>query len=527
MKSKALLVAALVALSTAGVLAADWPWVFGPNRNATSDQKRLLRTWPKEGPKVLWTVPVGVGFGGPAISAGKVYLLDRDEKVGDKLRVFDLATGKELWSFAYDAPGSFMFNGSRTTPTVDADRVYTVGPLGDLYCISIKTQKPLWHKNIWTDFGGGATLPTFRQAPASFGQPGAPRGGAPGAAAGTPPGQQRAAGGPPQGPPPGAGQQGPPAGPPPAAGQQGPPAGPPPAAGQQGPPPAGAGAPGARQGAPGGPPPPGGQLPTWGITQNPLLSGDLVIVAAQAPETTVVAYNKLTGEVKWKTAALSGGVGYVSPSFVKVGTEDHLVAITASAGAGRNASGGTVTGIDPRSGKVLWSYGGYQCRIPVAHAVDAGQGRILVAGGYSAGSAMFKVEKQADGSYSVTELFKNPDFGAHTQPPVLYKDHFYAHYTINERSDGLVCMTMAGQVKWKTGEEPPFVRGGSILADGLMLATDGNTKLYLIDPDPAGFKPIASAEMLESGTNWAPLALVDGKLFIRDQKVMKVVQVAQ
>jgi outer membrane protein assembly factor BamB len=51
--------------------------------------------------------------------------------------------------------------------------------------------------------------------------------------------------------------------------------------------------------------------------------------------------------------------------------------------------------------------------------------------------------------------------------------------------------------------------------------------LYLVEPDPAGFKPLASAVMLEPGTNWAPLALVDGKLFIRDQKELKVVQVAQ
>jgi hypothetical protein len=42
-------------------------------------------------------------------------------------------------------------------------------------------------------------------------------------------------------------------------------------------------------------------------------------------------------------------------------------------------------------------------------------------------------------------------------------------------------MTMDGQIKWKTDQQPPFVRGGSVLADGLMLTTDGNTKLYLIE----------------------------------------------
>jgi outer membrane protein assembly factor BamB len=149
------LIAVMVVLSVTSAFAADWPWIYGPRRDNTSDQKGVLRTWPNEGPKVLWTSPMGLGFGGPAVSDGKVYVLDRDEKVGDKLRVFDLPSGKELWGFAYDALGSFMFAGSRTTPTVDGDLVYTSGPLGDLYAINTKTRKPVWRKNIWKDFGGG------------------------------------------------------------------------------------------------------------------------------------------------------------------------------------------------------------------------------------------------------------------------------------------------------------------------------------------------------------------------------------
>jgi hypothetical protein len=109
----------------------------------------------------------------------------------------------------------------------------------------------------------------------------------------------------------------------------------------------------------------------------------------------------------------------------------------------------------------------------------------------------------------------------------MHNGHFYAHYTINERSDGLVAMGMDGKITWKTDQQPPFVRGGSILADDLMLTTDGNTKLYLVEPSPTGFKPLASAVILEAGDNWAPLALVDGKLLVRGQKELKVLQVAQ
>jgi outer membrane protein assembly factor BamB len=424
MKARAGLIALLVTVSVAFAFAADWPGYLGPRRDGTSAETGLLRSWPKEGPKVLWTVPVGIGYGGPVVVGGKVYLLDRDDTVGDKLRCLDFATGKELWSFTYDAPGKFDHPGSRTTPTVDGGNVYVFGPLGDLHCISTTTHKPVWSKNVWKEFGGG-------------------------------------------------------------------------------------------------------QLPRWALTQNPLIYRNLVIVASQTSQTSVVAYDKLTGELKWKSPVLSGSAGYVSPSLVKVGGDDHLVMIMSSKGFGRSAGGGSVAGLDPLSGTVLWTYGNWQCGIPVPHAVDAGEGRILITGGYSAGAAMIKVQKAADGTCSVTELFKNVNFGAHTQPPVLYKDHFYAQYTINERSDGLVCMTMDGQIKWKTGDDPSFNKGGAVLADGLLLSVDGNKTLYLIEPDPSGFKPLASAELLEPGENWAPIALADGKLLIRDQKNLKCLAVAR
>ena len=93
---------------------------------------------------------------------------------------------------------------------------------------------------------------------------------------------------------------------------------------------------------------------------------------------------------------------------------------------------------------------------------------------------------------------------------------------------------------WKTKHEPKFDKGSMILADGLILATDGAKSLYLIEPDPHEFKPLASAELLISeidqddpraarfGTqNWAPIALADGKLLIRDQSRLKCVSVAK
>ena len=415
--------------------AQDWAQYLGPNGNSTSDQKGILRSWPESGPEVLWTTNVGIGYGGSVVKDGKVYLLDRDDEIGDNMRCFDLSSGKELWNFAYDAPGSVMYPGSRSVPAVDGDYVYSCGPYGDLYCIDINTHNPVWNKNVWKDYGGE-------------------------------------------------------------------------------------------------------QVPMWAITQCPLVYGDLLIVASQTSQAGVVAYDKRTGDVKWTTPSI-GGAGYVSPSIVKVAGEDHIVMISAS--VGRSETGGEVVGIEPQSGEILWEYTNWQCRIPAPSAFDAGEGRVLIIGGYRAGVAMIDVEKTADANYSVTELYKTEEFGAHTKPPVLHNGYFYAQYGTNERKDGLVCMSMDGEIMWKTKRDPDFNKGSMILVDGLILATDGEKKVYLIEPDPTGFKPIASAELLNQETsndttasrsggpiqNWAPIALADGKLIIRDQSRLMCVQVAE
>lgn len=449
MKNKLLIVISLLlAISVNCVNAQDWPQFLGPERNSTSPQKNLFRTWPEAGPEVLWTANIGIGYGGPIIKDDKVYLLDRDDNTGDNLRCFDFATGQELWNYAFGIPGAVMFPGSRSVPAIDGNFVYSCGQYGDLYCIDINTHKPVWNKQIWTDFGGEL-----------------PEGGNPGF---------------------------------------------------------------------------GGPFPTWAISQCPLVYGDLLIVASQAPQAGVVAFDKLTGEVKWKTLSL-GNTGYVSPTLVKIDGNDHLVMITASSGGrgGQELVPGNVVGIDPQKGDILWKFGNWLCGIPVPGAVDAGDNKLLITGGYELGALMLKVEKKTDGSYDATELFRTEEFGDQTKTPIFYKGYFYSQYGTNNKRDGLSCMDMDGNIMWKTKRDPDFNKGSTIIADGLMLATDGAKKLYLIEPNPTAFKPISSAELLAEqksddpgaarfGTqNWAPLALAKGKLLIRDQSRMLCVKVAE
>lgn len=431
MKNQLIFATAFLLMTFANSASAqDWPQGLGPERNSTSLQKGILRTWPETGPEVLWTANIGIGYGGPVVKNGKAYLLDRDDKGNDNMRCFDLSSGNELWNFSYVASGSMPFPGSRSVPIADGNFVYSCGQNGDLYCFDTNTHKPVWNKNIWKDFGGD-------------------------------------------------------------------------------------------------------RIPMFGISQCPLIYDDLLILASQAPNTGVVAYEKLTGNVKWTTPTL-GSVGYVSPTIIKIDGKDHVVMVTAST----RESDGNVVGIDPLTGKTLWKFTNWQCGYPSTIAVDAGKNKVLVLGGYEVGAVMIQVEKKEDGQYSTKELFRTEEFGAHTLPAILHEGYFYAQYGTNSRRDGLACMSMDGQIMWKTKREPSFDKGSLILVDGLLLGTDGATKLYLIEPDPSAFKPIASAELLEKGggnssgvggatQNWAPIALSDGKLLIRDQKRLMCVKVVQ
>jgi outer membrane protein assembly factor BamB len=418
MKTKVFFIAVIMIIATGSTLA-DWPQYLGPDRNAISPEKGLLRSWPQDGPKVLWTISLGAGYGGAAVSDGKVYILDRIGNDKDVLRCLDLLMGNEQWSYEYDAPGRVSHPGSRSTPAVDGNYVYTCGSFGDLYCFDKNTHKPVWNKNIWKDYTDD-------------------------------------------------------------------------------------------------------NVPTWAISQNPLIYGDSVIVASQTSKAGVVCYDKLSGQVKWASPALPGNPGYVSPAVVEIGGSDNVVMITASS---RGGGGGAVIGMDPKDGRKLWIYEGWSCRIPIPNVTQIGDDRLFITGGYEAGSAMIKVEKKGD-SYSVTELYKTDDFGTHCHPAVLHKGHLYAHCTTNTRRDGMVCMDLDGNVKWKTERSPVFDKGGFLLADGLMLSVDGKEGiLYLIEPNPAGYKELTNAKLLDTNECWGPLALVDGKLLIRDQKQMRCVVV--
>jgi outer membrane protein assembly factor BamB len=135
----------------------DWPQFRGPNRDDVSKETGLLKEWPPGGPKKLWSFDkAGLGYSGFSVAAGRLYTLGiRDGQ--QTLLCLDAATGKEGWAtpFGPDAKGynTGWGEGPRSTPTVDGDHIYALGPTGDLVCAAARDGKITWQKNM-KDFGG-------------------------------------------------------------------------------------------------------------------------------------------------------------------------------------------------------------------------------------------------------------------------------------------------------------------------------------------------------------------------------------
>src|SRR6201987_3902569 len=62
----------------------DWPQWLGPQRDGIWREQGLLKEFPKDGPKVLWRMPISEGYGGPAVVGDRIYVMDRVRPVDDE-----------------------------------------------------------------------------------------------------------------------------------------------------------------------------------------------------------------------------------------------------------------------------------------------------------------------------------------------------------------------------------------------------------------------------------------------------------
>jgi outer membrane protein assembly factor BamB len=142
-------------------LPGSWPQFRGPMRdNLAGDSGGLLRTWQPSEPHELWGTDVGEGYAGPAVLAGRVYLMDYDrEKRRDALRCLSLDDGREIWRFSYPVPIKRNHGMSRTVPAVTDRFVVAIGPKCHVVCVDAVSGELRWGLDLVRQYG--ATIPPW------------------------------------------------------------------------------------------------------------------------------------------------------------------------------------------------------------------------------------------------------------------------------------------------------------------------------------------------------------------------------
>ncbi len=258
--------------------------------------------------------------------------------------------------------------------------------------------------------------------------------------------------------------------------------------------------------------------PTWGYSHAPVVYKDKLIITPMGKKAGLAAIDKNTGKTIWTTPSF-GELKYGSYMPVSLqtiaGVKGFLYIIE-----------GHVLFIDPDTGKTIWDYEGYKNNIPIPYPTKISENKLFITGGYDSGSVMLEVLKKGTG-YQFKEIFRFKERGSQIHPAILHNDLLFANFNTNENMDrnqheGLVCLDLKGNTLWKTQKAPDVDKGNLIIADNMVIALAGETgELILAEATGEKYKQLAKVKVLNGEEEiWAPLALSNGMLILRDQEEM-------
>ena len=274
-----------------------------------------------------------------------------------------------------------------------------------------------------------------------------------------------------------------------------------------------------------------GELPYWGVSQSPVIIEDLVIVAPSGAGAGVVAFDKITGELVWKSRPLIGQNNYVSPVLASYGGVDQLIMISPY-DRRDSTSSHEVVAFDARTGEELWQYLGLRSFLTITPATIIDEKRLFLTDcsyndAYDPVSIMLEITLEDD-EFTVKELYLTEEAGSKMHPALLFEEHLYLNHT--GRPSQMMCLSLDGELVWEKDSAPDFELGAMIMVNGLILNQNGkNGDIHLIKPSPEGYLELGKASFFDSKKSqaWAPLAFSQGKLIIRDLEKMVCIDLTQ
>jgi outer membrane protein assembly factor BamB len=242
----------------------------------------------------------------------------------------------------------------------------------------------------------------------------------------------------------------------------------------------------------------GGNTPYWGYSESPLIVGDRIILNTGGRRASIVAIAKLDGTTLWQNH--NDEAGYSSPMLLRTGSLQQVVFFT----------GQRALAVDPRDGRLLWSYTRASNNTAnIATPVVRGN-RVFFSSDYGTGAALVDV-KAAGNIASAEEVYFTRDMRNHHASSVVVGDHIYGF-----SSSILTALRFdTGQVAWR---DRSVGKGSLVYADERLYLYSEQGTVGLADASPAGYRERGRFSIQTTGPpTWSHPIITNGKLIIRDQ----------
>jgi outer membrane protein assembly factor BamB len=268
------------------------------------------------------------------------------------------------------------------------------------------------------------------------------------------------------------------------------------------------------------------EVPLWFTGQCPMIDGTKAILAPGGTS-VMIAVDLATGKVLWETPN-PGGIKMSHSSIMPWTLNGKKMYVYSAVGA---VMGVSAEGAD--EGKILWKSTAWNHAVVAPAPVCFPDGKVFLTAGYGAGSMMIKVIPSG-GEYKVEVLkqyLPKEGMACEQQTPIVWKDVMFA---IEPKDAGplrnqLICVDPADVTKviWTSGKDGRFGLGPYLIADNKLFVLSDDGTLTMIKPDPKKYIQIAQKKLFDGEDAWAPMAIADGHLLLRDSKKMICVNISQ
>ena len=243
-----------------------------------------------------------------------------------------------------------------------------------------------------------------------------------------------------------------------------------------------------------------GSVPQFFTGMSPLISGGVCYAALGGPQSGYfVAFDLITGAVKWKTAGESPS--YASPMLLTVDGSKQIVFQSQT----------KLVSLNTADGKVLWEYATPigTGRVQIASGPVIDQNRVYFTG-LNNGINAIEIKKQGN-EFTVNSLWKNPDFSTAYCTPLL-KDGFLYAFTNNGR---LFCVNAGnGQTGWS--DDRAFQNFGSVVdAGSVIIALSSNSNLVVLKPNGQKMDQVMQTKVSDN-TIYAHPVVSGNRIYIKD-----------